>query len=240
MKCRTVWISDIHIGTTACKAEILIDFLKTVEADKYYLVGDIVDGWALKSSWYWPGQHNKIIEKLLKIAKQKEVIYIPGNHDEAIRPFCPTNFGNIKVKTNDVHITKDGRRFIVLHGDIFDSFVCNLKHIRIIGDVAYDALLSLNNMHHKLLKSLGLRYWSLADSIKRRARGAIKIVQRYERAATNYAKIKNFDGIVCGHIHQPDIKDYGDVVYVNTGDWVENCTAIIEHEDGLLELIKWS
>lgn len=239
MKCRTVWISDTHIGTRACKSEFLIDFLKTVEADKYYLVGDIVDGWSLKSHWYWSEDHNKIIRRLLKIAQQKEVIYIPGNHDEAIRSFCPTNFGNIKVKTNDVHVTKDGRRFIVLHGDIFDSFVCDLKHIRFIGDVAYDFLIGVNNIHHECLKFFGLKYWSLADSIKRRARSAVKIVERYEKAATNYARLKMFDGIICGHIHCPDIKDYGDVSYVNTGDWVENCTAIVEHEDGLLELIKW-
>lgn len=228
------------MGTRACKAERLIDFLKTVETEKLYLVGDIVDGWSLKSSWYWPETHTRLIRRILKVAKNTRVIYIPGNHDEALRDFCPLDFSSIQVKTYDVHETPDGKRLVVLHGDIFDAFVCNLKHVAILGSVAYDFIIWMNTIHSWCLEKLGADYWSLAGYIKSRARGALNAMRKYEEAAVQYAKVKGYSGIISGHIHHPEISEHDGILYINCGDWVENCTAIGEKHDGSFELIHWT
>lgn len=239
MRYRTIWISDIHIGTRACKAEKLIEFLKAVKTDKLYLVGDVIDGWSLKSSWYWPETHTRLVRRILKAAKKTHVIFIPGNHDEAVRPFCPLDFSSIEVKTYDVHVTADEKRIVVLHGDIFDAFVCNLKHVAILGSFAYDAIIWLNNIHAWALERLGARYWSLSEYIKSRARGAINAMRRYEEAALQYARVKKYDGILCGHIHHPEILEQDGILYLNCGDWVENCSAIAEKQDGSFQLLRW-
>lgn len=242
IKYRTVWISDVHLGTRVSKVSELSKFLKKVSAEKIYLVGDIIDGWALKSKWYWPEEHTAIVRKILKAAKHSHVVYIPGNHDESIRQFCPLDFSSIEVKTFDVHTTADGKRIVVLHGDIFDALVCNLKHVAVLGGIAYDLLIKANAIHSWVLDKMGAEYWSLAEFVKSRAREAIKAMDRYESAAVQYAKVKGYDGIACGHIHHPKISTHiGDdskIVYLNSGDWVENCSAIVENFDGTLEIVR--
>lgn len=240
LEVRTLWISDTHLGTRACKAKMLHSFLKNVKAEKIYLVGDIVDGWALKSSWYWPSTHNNVVRTLIKIARSTEIIYIPGNHDEGAREFCPFNFGDICVKTWDTHTTLKEKRLAVLHGDIFDPFITKDKHLRWLGDWAYDVIIWLNNIHHTILKIFGLKYWSLAEHLKKQAREAIKAIDRFEKAAIGYANKKKFDGLVVGHIHEAALKNIDGKIYANSGDWVSNCTAIYEDYDGELGIIDWS
>lgn len=240
MKYRSVWISDVHLGTNACKTDLLRSFLKQLDTEKLYLVGDIVDGWALKSKWFWPPEHNEIVRLLLKMSKTTQVIYVAGNHDETLRQFCPLQLGNVDVRTYTVHETLKGKRMVVLHGDIFDSFVTNLKHVAVLGSVAYDALIAANNATHWFAKKFGLPYWSLAEWLKTHAREAMKAIGRFEAAAAGYAKNKGFDGVIAGHLHHATIREIGGTTYVNCGDWVSSCTAIVEDEAGELKLIRWA
>lgn len=237
---RTIWISDVHLGTRACKAELLLNFLKHTESETLYLVGDIIDGWRLKKSWYWPQQHNDVVQKLLRKARNgTRVHYVPGNHDELARQFLGLQFGEIEIVDSLVHTAADGRRYLVLHGDQFDVVVRYARWLAHIGDTAYNLLLTVNHWVSLARRSLGFSYWSLSAYLKQRAKRAVEYVGRFETALVEEATRHDVDGVICGHIHTAELKEYGGLVYANDGDWVESCTALVEHFDGRLEILHW-
>jgi UDP-2,3-diacylglucosamine pyrophosphatase LpxH len=238
---RTIWLSDIHLGTRGCKAEYLIDFLRHNEAQTIYLVGDIVDGWRLKKSWYWPQTHNDVVQKLLRmVRKGSRVIYVPGNHDEWLRPYALLHFGGIEVLDEAVHVTADGRRLLVIHGDIFDTVVKHAKWLAALGDNAYTAALYINRYFNLLRRMLGYEYWSLSAYLKLKVKNAVQYIGSFAEALSEEARKRGLDGVVCGHIHHAEIRDLGGVLYCNDGDWVESCTALVEHFDGRLEIVPWT
>ncbi|MDR3515890.1 MAG: UDP-2,3-diacylglucosamine diphosphatase [Azospirillaceae bacterium] len=240
-KYRSIWISDVHLGTRGCQAEMLLDFLKQTESEFLYLVGDIVDGWRLKRSWYWPQAHNDVVQKLLRrVRKGTRVIYIPGNHDEGFREFVGSNFGGVTVAAEAVHVTADGRRFLVIHGDQFDVVVKYAKWLAHIGDTAYMLLLLLNTWVNVARRRMGFRYWSVSAYLKHKVKNAVEFIGNYERALAEEARRRNVHGVICGHIHTAEMRDMEGVLYCNDGDWVESCTALVEHETGELELIHWA
>jgi UDP-2,3-diacylglucosamine pyrophosphatase LpxH len=238
---RTIWISDVHLGYKGCKAELLLDFLKSVNSDRIYLVGDIVDFWSMKKTVYWPQAHNDVIRTILSKARQgTRVIYIPGNHDELLRDYDGVRFGNVVIRTFDIHTTANGKQYLVMHGDEFDSAVrCN-RLLAFIGTRAYDIILELNRSYNFLRRKLGLPYWSLSSYIKQRVNNAVNYIQRFEDAVAYEANKHKVDGLICGHIHRANLRDIDGVRYCNTGDWVESCTALAERHDGELELIDWT
>ncbi|MEZ5934487.1 MAG: UDP-2,3-diacylglucosamine diphosphatase [Alphaproteobacteria bacterium] len=237
---RAIWISDFHIGTRRAQTEMLLDFLKYTESDMLYLVGDIIDNWSLKKTWYWDQSHNDIIQKLLRKARKgTRVIYIPGNHDERFRDFIGARFGRIAVMQNAIHVTVDRKRYLVLHGDEFDGVVKYAKWLAVLGDKAYEAALALNHQLNRMRRRLGLPYWSLSAYLKRRVKKAVQFVSDFERAVVREAKKRDADGVICGHIHTPEISTIDGIHYCNDGDWVESCSALVEHHDGRLELIHW-
>lgn len=238
---RTIWISDVHLGTRSSQVDTLLDFLKHHESETLYLVGDILDGWALRRNWFWDQHHNDVIQKLLRKArKNTRVIYLPGNHDEAVHQFAGHVFGGIEVLPEILHETADGRRLLVLHGDQFDGVVRAARWLQYVGSVAYDWLLEANRVYNLLRRLLGYRYWSLSAFIKQRTKSALQYIDEFESLVVQKARSRAADGIVCGHIHQPAIRMFDDIMYANTGDWVESCTALVEHFDGRLEIIEWS
>lgn len=238
---RTIWISDTHLGTAGCKAEMLLDFLKSTECETLYLVGDIVDGWQLRKGWYWPPRHNDVVRCVLKKAKfGTRVVYVPGNHDELFRDYVGLNLGGIELLPELVHETADGRRLLVLHGDQFDGVVLYARWLAFLGDYAYTLLLKLNGVINGLRKRLGLPYWSLSAHIKKRVKNAVQFVFSFEQAVAHAAGERGVDGVVCGHIHTAEIREIGEVTYYNDGDWVESCTALVEHADGRMEIIDWA
>ena len=237
---RTVFISDIHLGTKGCQAEVLLDFLKYANAQTYYLVGDIVDGWRLKRSWYWPRAHNDVVQKLLRKARKgSRIIYVPGNHDEFLRHYYDLSFGAVEIKNNPTHITADGRRLLVIHGDQYDSVMMYSKWLAFLGDYAYELLLRLNQPINKIRYWLGLSHWSLSAYLKLKVKNAVNFISDFEEIVANDARDKNVDGVVCGHIHHAEIRDINGITYYNDGDWVESCTALVEHSDGKLEILNW-
>ncbi|MFC3714259.1 UDP-2,3-diacylglucosamine diphosphatase [Sphingoaurantiacus capsulatus] len=238
---RTVWISDIHLGTAGCNADLLVDFLKSIECDTLYLVGDIIDFWRLKRGWYWPPRHNDVMRCILKMAKKgTRVVYIPGNHDEALRDYCGLSFGGVELAREAVHITADGRKLLVVHGDMFDSVVVFAKWLAHLGDHAYEITLKLNIMLNALRRRLGLPYWSLSAHLKKKVKNAVEYISRFEEAVAHAAAERGADGVVCGHIHTAEIRQFGAVTYYNDGDWVESCTALAEADDGSLRIIDWA
>jgi UDP-2,3-diacylglucosamine pyrophosphatase LpxH len=241
LRFRAVWISDVHLGLRACKAELLLDFLKSVESEQLYLVGDIIDLWNMKSGWYWPELHNQVVQKVFSKAKHgTEVIYVPGNHDEVFRDYAGSLFGGIKVMSEAVHETADGRRLLVLHGDELDSVVKHNRWLAVIGSQAYEWLLAVNRWVNFVRRRLGFRYWSLASYLKQQVKNAVKYISNFEQAMVHEARRRQVDGVICGHIHKAAIEHFGDVLYCNDGDWVESCTALVEHHDGRLEIIHWA
>jgi UDP-2,3-diacylglucosamine pyrophosphatase LpxH len=237
---RTLWISDVHLGTRACRAELLLDFLKHHKAETIYLVGDIVDGWQLKKSWYWPQSHNDLVQKILRQARKgTEIIYIPGNHDHAARLFLGHRFGGVLIARHVMHDTADGKRLWVTHGDRFDAAVRYSRLLTWFGGSAYDAISSFNLLLEPLRRWLGLSHWSLVAWIKRRSRHVEDYLAAYERAAVAEARRRRADGVVCGHIHTAALKTVDGLLYCNDGDWVENCSALAEHADGRLEMLRW-
>lgn len=237
---RTIWISDVHLGTKGCRAELLLDFLKHTESDRLYLVGDIIDGWRLKSSWYWPQAHNDVVQKILRKARKgTDVVYIPGNHDEFARPFINHQFGGIDIKRNIMHETADGRRLLIMHGDELDAVVQSARWLALLGDRAYRIALAANVYFNWFRKRLGYDYWSLSAYLKYKVKNAVAHIGRFEQSVADYARARGADGVVCGHIHHPEVRDVDGVLYANDGDWVESCTALVEHEDGRLELLRW-
>lgn len=238
---RTIWLSDIHLGTRACQADALLDFLKKTRCDTLYLVGDIVDGWRLKRHWHWPQAHNDVIQKLLrKGRKGTKVVYIPGNHDEFARQFIGSEFGAVDVQDDAVHETADGRRLLVIHGDQFDFVVRRAKWLAHIGDWAYARLLGMNTWVNAIRRRLGLRYWSLSAYLKHKTKRAVDFIGRFEGALVDEARRRGLDGVVCGHIHTAEFKQVDGLLYCNDGDWVESCTALVEHRDGRLEILHWA
>jgi UDP-2,3-diacylglucosamine pyrophosphatase LpxH len=238
---RTVFISDIHLGTRGCQAELLLDFIRHMECDRLFLVGDIVDGWKMKSGWYWPQSHNDVVQKLLRMARRgATVTYIPGNHDDRVRDFCGVHFGGVVVARDAIHETADGRRFLVMHGDEFDGVVRHALWLALAGDVAYRALLTLNTVFNALRRRFGFGYWSLSAFLKTRVKNALQFIENFEAAVVAEARRRGVDGVICGHIHKAEMRDFDGVAYVNDGDWVESCTAVVEHFDGRLEILEWA
>ncbi len=238
---RTVWISDIHLGTPGCQADALLDFLRHTDCDTLYLVGDIVDGWQLRRNWYWPQAHNDVLQKLLRKARKgTRVIYVPGNHDEFARSYLGHNFGGIDVAEEWIHTTADGRRLWVTHGDFFDGVVQCAKWLALVGDWAYTLTLRLNVQFNRLRARLGLPYWSLSNYLKQRVKRAVSYISDFESALAREARIRGMDGVVCGHIHHAEMREIDGILYANDGDWVESLTALCEHADGRLEILDWS
>lgn len=238
---RAVWISDVHLGTRGCKAEFLLDFLKTTESDYLYLVGDMIDGWRLKRSWYWPQSHNDVVQKLLRKARKgTKVIYVPGNHDEFARSYTDSAFGEVEVLDEAIHVTADGRRFLVLHGDQFDGVVQYARWLAHLGDHAYTVALTINHWFNWVRRKMGLPYWSLSAYLKHKVKNAVQFIANFEQAMVDLARHRGVDGIVCGHIHHAELRHFGDIVYANDGDWVESCTALVEHHDGRMDIVRWA
>ena len=241
LRYRTVWISDLHLGTPGCQAEALLDFLKRVECDTLYLVGDIVDGWQLRRSWYWPQSHNAVVHTMLRKARKgTRVVFVPGNHDEFARKYVEHNFGGVDVVSEAVHVTADGRKLWVTHGDLFDGVIQNAKWLAYAGDFAYEFTLKLNRWFNRARARLGLPYWSLSKYLKLRVKRAVSYVSDFEVALARDARKRGLQGVVCGHIHHAEMRDIDGVLYCNDGDWVESLTALVEHDDGRLEIADWS
>lgn len=240
VRVRTVWISDVHLGTPGCRADALLQFLKHVDCEQLYLVGDIIDGWQLRRSWYWPQAHNDVVQKLLrKGRKGTKIIYVPGNHDEFMRDYYGTHFGGIEVAETVVHEAADGRRYLVIHGDIFDLVVRNARWLALLGDWAYVLALGINTHVNRARRALGFEYWSLSAWAKLKVKNAVNYIGQFEETLVQEAGRRGVDGVICGHIHHANLCEFGGIRYVNTGDWVESCTAVAEHEDGRFEIINW-
>ena len=240
-KYRALFISDVHLGTKGCQAGQLLDFFRHHEADLIYLVGDIVDGWQLKSNWYWPQLHNDVVQKILRQARKGvRIIYVPGNHDEFLRDYYGTHFGGIEVIETAIHQSADGRRYLVIHGDHFDMVVKHARWLALFGDHAYDAALVLNRLFNGVRRTLGFPYWSLSQWLKLKVKNAVSYIGKYERTLAAEAQRHDVDGVICGHIHHAAIHDEFGIRYINCGDWVESCTAIAEHADGHFEIITWT
>jgi UDP-2,3-diacylglucosamine pyrophosphatase LpxH len=241
LRLRTVWISDTHLGTPGCNAELLHDFLCSVKPDTLYLVGDIIDGWRLKRGWYWPQRHNDVVRRVLKLAnKGTRVVYVPGNHDEALRDFTHLAFGGVEVMPEAIHETLDGRRFLVLHGDEFDGVVLYARWLAFLGDLGYAMLLRANVWVNMARRQLGLPYWSMSAHVKKRVKNAVAFISRFEETVARAARERGVDGVVCGHIHSAEIREFDGITYMNDGDWVESCTALVEHHDGRIEILDWA
>ncbi|MGQ3047299.1 MAG: UDP-2,3-diacylglucosamine diphosphatase [Niveispirillum sp.] len=241
LRYRAIWLSDIHLGTRGCQADMLLDFLKNTESDVLYLVGDIVDGWRLKKSWYWPQSHNDVVQKILRRARKgAQVFMIPGNHDEAFRDYIGLQFGGVTILEDTIHTAVDGKRYLVIHGDQFDAVVRYAKWLAFVGDTAYTFLLWLNTLLNKARRRLGFPYWSLSAYLKHKTKKAVEFIGDYETALTDEARRRQVDGVICGHIHHAEMRDMDGVLYVNDGDWVESCTALVEHPDGRLEILRWA
>jgi UDP-2,3-diacylglucosamine pyrophosphatase LpxH len=237
---RTVWLSDVHLGSRACRVQMLLDFLRGTTCETLYLVGDIIDIESLRSTFYWPLSHTEVLRVLLKKSQQgTRIIYIPGNHDDDMRALVGLTFDNIEVRGRYIHTTREGRRLLVLHGDEFDTVIKHSMMGRIVGSVAYRGLLALNRLVHWLHEATGRPYWSLAQHVKTRIGKAQHYIELFRRASLSAAKAEGVDGIVCGHIHKADMIERDGLTYCNDGDWVESCTALVEQPSGLLKLVTW-
>jgi UDP-2,3-diacylglucosamine pyrophosphatase LpxH len=237
---RTVWISDIPLGTPGCQAQALLDFLRDTHCETLYLVGDIIDGWQLRRSWYWPQTHNDVVQKLLRRARKgSKVIFVPGNHDEFARGFCDHHFGGIEVVHDAGHTTADGRRMWITHGDYFDGVIRFAKWLAYLGDNAYELTLRVNRYFNLIRKRMGFPYWSLSAYLKDKVKMAVNFISDFEVALANEARHRGYNGVICGHIHRAEMREIGGVLYCNDGDWVESLSALVEHMDGRLELVYW-
>jgi len=236
---RTIWLSDTHLGTRGCQAQALLDFLEAHECDYLYLVGDIIDFWRLRRSPHWTQLHSDVIRTVLTKARAGTVVtLVPGNHDEYLRRFCDLQLGNIMVTEEAIHRTVDGRLLLVLHGDRFDGITRCHRWLALSGDVGYDALLVLNRWFNRGRRLLHLPYWSLSAYVKGKVKRAVNFITAFETALAHEAQRRSLHGVVCGHIHHAEIRDIQGVLYCNTGDWVESCTALAERADGSLELLS--
>lgn len=238
---RAIFLSDIHLGTRGCQAELLLDFLRRNESDHLYLVGDIVDGWRLKRWWYWPQAHNDVVQKIMRKARKgTSVVYIPGNHDEAARQYCQLTFGDVRVEDEVIHETPDGRKLLIIHGDQFDGIVRYARWLAILGDWAYAAALRLNTTFNWGRRKLGLPYWSLSAWAKLKVKNAVNFIGDFETYLSDEARKVGATGVICGHIHHAADREMKGVRYLNTGDWVESCTALAEDYEGNISLIRFA
>lgn len=238
---RSIFISDLHLGTRGCRSDFLVSFLRSIDCKQLYLVGDIVDGWRLRKSWYWDDGHDEVIRLILNMARQgTEVTYIPGNHDELFRDWLGLEVAGVKLMREAEHEAADGRRFLVIHGDEFDGVIRYAKVIAHLGDWAYDWALVLNRWFNMARRRFGYPYWSLSQWLKRQVKEAVKAIDRFEIALATEAKRRGLQGVICGHIHHAEMRMVQGVLYINDGDWVESCTALVEHADGRFELLDWA
>ncbi len=240
-KYRSIFLSDIHLGTRGCQAERLLDFLREHESEKLFLVGDIIDFWAMNRTIHWSPLQNTLVQKVLRRARHgDQVVLIPGNHDEALREYVDTSFGDIQVVREVIHTAADGRRYLVLHGDEFDQVTRHHRWVAVLGDIAYNFLVRLNAWLSWLRRTLRIPgYWSLAGYAKRRIKSAVSFIYDFEDSVIHAVRERGLDGVICGHIHSAAIREVGGLTYINCGDWVDSCTAIVEHADGRMELIAW-
>jgi UDP-2,3-diacylglucosamine pyrophosphatase LpxH len=245
---RTIFISDTHLGTRGCRSDFLADFLRQSSCHNLFLVGDIIDGWRLRKSWYWDESHDEVLKQIVRYARAgTEVTYIPGNHDEMFRAWLPTaidphtlEVAGIALRNEATHVTADGKRLLVIHGDEFDSVVRYARFLAVLGDGAYVTSLVVNRWFNSLRRRMGYPYWSLSQWLKRQVKGAVKAIDLFETALAAEAGRRGFDGVVCGHIHHAEMRKVNGILYLNDGDWVESCTALVEHHDGRLELLDWA
>jgi len=238
---RAIFVSDLHLGTKACQAEAFLDFLRHCETPRIYLIGDIVDFWRIRRGVYWPQSHNDVLQKLLRKARKgTDLIIVPGNHDEVMRDYCGVAFGSIAIERNTIHIGAAGRRFLIMHGDEFDVVVRYAKWLALFGDWSYMLALWANTHFNGVRRWLGMPYWSLSAYLKHKVKRAVNYIGEFETALAQEARRHDAQGVICGHIHHAAIRPVGDVLYINTGDWVESCTAIGETEDGRFEIIRWT
>ena len=237
---RAIWISDVHLGTPGCQAKFLLDFLKHNESDTLYLVGDIIDGWRLKKSIYWPQSHNDVVQKILRKARKgTEVVYVPGNHDESIRQFLGLSFGEIKVVPEAIHTTADGRKLWITHGDLFDGVMQYAKWLAYVGDNLYSLILYFNRYLNLLRVRMGMQYWSLSQYLKHQVKNAVSYIADFEMIMAREARLRGCQGVVCGHIHKAEIRMIDNLLYCNDGDWVESLTALVETHEGELKIVHW-
>ena len=237
---RAIFISDVHLGTPGCKAEHLLDFLRYHDSEFLYLVGDILDGWALRSRFYWHQTHNDVVQKVLRRARKgTRVTYVPGNHDEVARQFCGLHFGDVAICEEAVHTLLDGRRLWVVHGDLADGVIRHAKWLAHVGDALYDWLLWTNRHLNGLRARLGFSYWSLSQYLKHKVKNAVSFISDFEHVLVREARRRGFDGVVCGHIHKAQIHAIDGLLYCNSGDWVESLTAIVETLEGELKIVTW-
>lgn len=238
---RTVWLSDVHLGSRACQARQLLDFLRSVRCDRLYLVGDIIDLMALRKGFYWPQPHNNVIRALLGAAKHgTDIIFVPGNHDAQLRDHAGLDFGRLRIRRQALHVTAEGKRYLVMHGDEFDSVVYISEGMERVGSKLYEGLVRLNQPLNRVRSAMGQPYWSLPTYLKSRVKNAVSYVSDFEHAVAREASKYEIDGVICGHIHRPELRDIGNIRYANCGDWVEHCSALVERQDGQLSLLDWS
>ena len=242
MRYRSIFVSDIHLGTKFSKANYFLDFLRENESESLYLIGDIIDGWAIKRKFRWEQAHSDVIQKLLRKARKgTNLYYITGNHDEFLRPFLPLVLGDrLYVQNEAQYVGIDGKRYYITHGDFFDAITMTKKWLAILGDYGYDLLLHLNEPIQYIRRKLGIkRYWSLSKCVKDSVKSSVSFITEFEQVLSDYAKQKGYDGVICGHIHKAEIRSIDGVEYLNCGDWVESCTALVEHLDGRWEIVEW-
>lgn len=238
---RSIFISDVHLGSRDAKTRYLLDFLQQSTCEHLYLVGDIFDLWKLKKGWHWPARNNELIALVFAMARRgTRVIYIPGNHDEMLRDYCGGDYNGVELRREAIHQGADGQRYLVLHGDEFDCIVRSNRWLAHLGDGAYDMLLRLNHWFNLSRLHLGLDYWSLSAFLKQQAKGAVNFISRYEQAVCSEAARRQVDGVICGHIHHATQRELSGCSYMNSGDWVESCTALVENEEGGFEVLHWS
>lgn len=238
---RTIWISDTHLGTPGARVDDLLHFLKHTQSETLYLVGDIIDGWQLKKRFFWTQKHNDVIQKILRKARNgTKVIYIPGNHDEAAREYIDFSFGEVEIHTDYIHHTCNGEKLWVVDGDLFDNVIQHARWLAYIGDHAYVTLLRANRLLNRVRQLLNLPYWSFSQYLKHKVKSAVSFISAFETAMVTEARRRNCDGVVCGHIHKPEIREIDGIRYYNDGDWVESVTAMVEHHDGRIEILNWA
>lgn len=241
VKLRSLFLSDIHLGTRACQAEALLDFLREHEAEYLFLVGDIIDFWAMSRGIQWSAAQNTVVQKVLRRARHGEKIFlIPGNHDEALREYAGATFGDIRVVNEYIHVTADGRRLLLIHGDEFDQVTRHHRWLAVLGDMGYNLLVRMNAWLSWIRRRLGLAgYWSLAGYAKRKVKKAVNFIYDFEDSVIHAVRERGLDGVICGHIHSAALREIDGLLYINCGDWVDSCTAIVEHLDGRMEIIAW-
>lgn len=237
---RSIWISDLHLGTRSLQNEKLLDFLLQTESEFLYLVGDIFDLLQAQKRWHWPAINDRIVLTILAKAENgTKVVYIPGNHDHMLRKFDGCTFNNIRIQNNAIHETADGRRYLVMHGDKFDPIVQHSPWLASIGSTAYDVLLVLNRWFNAGRRTARQEYRSLSSWLKHQVKIVVNYMGRFEEAVAGEAAAHRVDGLICGHIHRAGIREIDSVLYTNTGDWVESCTALAENHNGRLGIIEW-